>query len=209
MKQSRIFFLSLMTISTLVLVVATYLLRPQPSANDVNASYQGTDLGSVSASDFRLVDQTGTTLSLQKFRGHPVVLTFLYTHCPGPCPLLAEKLRLAAEQLGEQANQVTWLAVSLDAKGDTKDSATAFVETHHLNGRLHYLLGSHAELEPIWKAYHIGVQSLLETPGASTVSIMHTSGLFLLDQRGRERLYLDGSFDPALLRTQVHALLAG
>src|SRR5437870_1129415 len=157
MKRSRIFFLSLMTISTLVLVVAAYLLRPEPSASDANAVYQGTDLGAVPAPDFRLVDQTGTTISLRQWRGHPVVLTFLYTHCPGPCPLLAEKLRVAAEQLGGQANQVTWLAVSLDPTGDTKAAATAFVKAHRLTGRLHYLLGSRAELELIWKAYDIGV----------------------------------------------------
>src|SRR5947207_2035508 len=84
-------------------------------------------------------------------------LTFLYTHCPGPCPLMAEKLRSTAELLGTQANQVTWLAVSLDPKEDTPASATAFVETHRLTGQLHYLLGTRAELEPTWKAYAIGV----------------------------------------------------
>jgi len=118
---------------------------------------------------------------------------------------MAEKLRSTAELLGTQANQVTWLAVSLDPKGDTSASATAFVETHRLTGRLHYLLGTRAELEPTWKAYAIGVQSL-PTPSAAG-SVMHTTGAFIIDQAGREYLFLDNTFAPALLVTKLRALL--
>lgn len=142
------FLLGIITVSMLVLVSVTFFLRPGQASNDANAPYQGTDLGGVPAPDFRLVDQTGTVMTLSHMRGRPVVLTFLYTHCPGLCPLMAEKLRSTAQLLGAQANQVTWLAVSLDPKADTPASATTFVETHRLTGRLHYLLGTRAELEP-------------------------------------------------------------
>ena len=204
-KRLLFFFLGIITISILVLVGATFLLRPQQAPSNATAPYQGTDLGGVPAPDLRLVDQTGTTIALSHLRKRPVVLTFLYTHCPGPCPLMAEKLRSTAELLGTQANQVTWLAVSLDPKEDTSASATAFVETHRLTGRLHYLLGMRAELEPTWKAYAIGVQSL-PAPSA-TGSVMHTTGAFVIDQAGRERLFLDNTFAPTLLVTKLRALL--
>ncbi|SRR6266852_4972836 len=207
MDRKRFFFflLGIITVSMLVLVSAAFLLRPGQAPSDATAPYQGTDLGGVPAPDFRLVDQTGATITLSHLRKRPVVLTFLYTHCPGPCPLMAEKLRSTAELLGTQANQVSWLAVSLDPKEDTPASATAFVETHRLTGRLHYLLGTRAELEPTWKAYAIGVQSL-PAPSAAG-SVMHTSGAFIIDQAGHERLFLDNTFAPTLLVTKLRALL--
>ena len=107
-KRFFLFFLGMITVAMLVLVGAVYLLRPQEVSSDATAPYRGTDLGGVPAPDFRLVDQTGATITLSHLRKRPVVLTFLYTHCPGPCPLMAEKLRSTAELLGTQANQVTW-----------------------------------------------------------------------------------------------------
>ncbi len=206
-KRFSLFFLGMITVAMLVLVGGAFLLRPQEVSSDVTAPYQGTDLGGVPAPDFRLVDQTGAPITLSHLRKRPVVLTFLYTHCPGPCPLMAEKLRSTAQLLGAQANQVSWLAVSLDPQGDTPASATAFVETHRLTGRLHYLLGTLGELEPTWKAYAIGVQPLLATPSTGNPSLMHTAGAFVIDQAGRERLFLGNDFAPTLLVTKLHALL--
>jgi protein SCO1/2 len=153
----------------LVLVLAVSATLALRHASDQQAatlpSYQGTYLGAVPAPNFQLVDQTGHIVSLAQLRGHPVVLTFLYTHCPGPCPLLAEKLHFTVEILGQEAFRVEWVAVSLDPKGDTPASARAFVATHHLTGRLQFLLGSQSRLEPIWKAYFNvpQVQSQLNT----------------------------------------------
>jgi len=206
-KRFFCFFLGLITFSILVLVGGAFLIRPQQVPDDAAAPYQGTDLGGVPAPNFQLVDQTGIPITLSHLRKRPVVLTFLYTHCPGPCPLMAEKLRSTAELLGAQANQVSWLAVSLDPQADTPASATAFVQTHRLTGRLHYLLGTLAELEPIWKAYAIGVQPLLATPSAENPSLMHTAGAFVIDQAEHERLFLGNDFAPTLLVTELRTLL--
>lgn len=132
-----------------LLLALSSCLGSSPSA----PALQGTDLGSVPAPSFHLVDQTGGTITLAALKGHPVVLTFMYSHCPGPCPLFASKLYKASQALGKQAQQVTWLAVSLEPHGDTPASATQFVAAHQLTGRLHFLLGTTTQLEPVWNAY--------------------------------------------------------
>jgi protein SCO1/2 len=196
----------------LALVLAVgFVMAVHHTSNQQEArlgTYQGTDLGAVPAPDFQLVDQTGSIVSLAQVHGHPVVLTFLYTHCPGPCQVMAEKLHLTVEALGQEALRVAWVAVSLDPKGDTLASARAFVATHHLTGRLHFLLGSRTRLEPVWKAYFNipQVQSQLNAPQASP-AIMHSVGVFVLDGQGRERLYLDDTFDPALLESRLRTEL--
>ena len=121
------------------------------------ATLKGTDLGKDTAPDFQLTDQNGKSVSLAGLRGKVVVLTFLYTHCPDVCPLIAEHLRATNEQLGDAANQVAFVAVSIDPANDTPAAIRTFDEAHRLRGSLIYLNGTPEQLEPVWKAYYIGV----------------------------------------------------
>ena len=169
----------------------------------------GADLGAAPAPDFTLTDADGAAVTLSKLRGHPVVVTFLYTRCPDECPLTAEKLRIAIGELGaKSAANVDWLVVSVDPTGDTPGAAQAFLATHHVNGVVHYLLGTQQQLQPVWDAYHIAVQ-----PGSDATAhigaVSHTVGVYILDPRGDERVYLDDTFDPQTLAADLRALSAG
>lgn len=201
----RVLFFSL-ALATCFLVGINLLLYVShgQSASQVSGTsspFQGTDLGATVAPTFQLVDQTGTNIALQQLHGSPVVLTFLYTTCPGPCPLTAEKLHTAAQTLGTQAKHVQWLAVSVDPKGDTPALATAFVKAHRLTGLLHFLLGNANQLQPVWKSYAVSSQPI--AGGMMT----HSVGVYVIDAQGRERVYLDSSFTPAMLATDLHLLL--
>jgi protein SCO1/2 len=165
----------------------------------------GTDLGATPAPAFSLVDQNGALISLAHLRGRPTVVTFLYTHCPGPCPLTAEKLHLAAQKLGAAADRVNWIAISLDPTGDTPTDAKTFVETHHLTGRLHFLLGAQTSLAPLWSAYAVAVRNA-QSEASSAGPIEHSIGAFVLDAQGKQRVYLDDTFAPGDLATDLLAL---
>ena len=132
--------LSVVTLALLViLVVALFSLRsissgqslPSNPATD-GAGLQGTDLGGVPAPAFRLTDQFGKPVSLAQFRGKPVVLTFLYTHCPDVCPLIAEQLHSVMLDLGQEAQHVGVLAISVEPTRDTIAAALAFSQVHHM-----------------------------------------------------------------------------
>lgn len=205
-------FVSRIIVLVLVVVVggAIVLYNHTQAANSPRASsrtLQGTLLNDP-APDFTLRDHTGAEVSLAALRGRPVVLTFLYTHCPDVCPLTAEKLHTAAQSLGADAAKVSWLAVSIDPTGDTPASATAFVAAHHLTGRLQFLLGSASQVGPIWDAYHIPVQPEQAVLGKPTV-VDHLLGLYLIDGTGRERVYMGDDFDPAVLSANLRLLMAG
>jgi protein SCO1 len=169
----------------------------------------GTDLGKAPAPSFSLTDQNGQQVSLDQFRGQPVVVTFLYTHCPDACPLIADELRQASDQLGADGSRVAILAVSTDPRHDDRASAVSFGQTHNMDGRWHYLLGSPDQLAPIWKAYYIGV-----TPGSDAGSalgeneITHSEAVFLIDKAGRERALLGLPFSAKDLASNLRQLLA-
>jgi protein SCO1/2 len=176
----------------------------------------GTDLGGMPATDFALVDQDGQSLQLAALRGRPVVLTFLFTHCPDICPLTAGKLRRVADELGTAVSQVAFVAVSTDPEGDDAAAAQAFSAQHGLTGRWHFLLGSRAELTPVWAAY--GVYAAPPPPSADPAeraaaayaarAAVHTDAVYVLDKQGRQRTFLRSDFEPAALTRTLRQLIA-
>jgi protein SCO1/2 len=200
---SRVLVLALVVVVGSIIALHDRLSQSQSTASP---KLVGIDMGREPAPGFTLVDQNGASVSLEAQRGHPVVLTFLYTHCPDACPLTAEKLHAAEQSLGTRGADVRWLVVSIDPAGDTPAAASQFVAAHHLTGQARYLLGSQNQLQPVWSAYHIAVQPGQDAQ-AQVRSVVHSLGVYVIDGQGRERVYLDQDFDPAGLASGLRVLL--
>ena len=201
----------LVRIATLLAVVSLCLLAScgtTPSSDQSQSGLQGTHLGGTVAPDFHLVDQHGVPVALSQLKGMPVVLTFFYTHCPNYCPLIAQKIHTALDLLGRNAQQVAILGISVDPEHDTKADAQSFSTDHGLANAAHwhYLLGTRAQLAPVWSAY--AVQGL--PPSVQVISssqMIHSSVVYLIDKQGREQALLDYDFTPAELAHDVTVLL--
>ena len=161
----------------------------QPGSTDSD-EYAGTALNSPAA-DFRLADQSGTTISLSDFTGQVVALTFMDSRCEDTCPLTAVHLRKVYQQLGDQAGSVIFLGVNVNREANRVTDVMAATEEWRLDeiATWHFLTGSAEELEPVWKAYDAAV--LPQEVG----EIMHTPGVFLIDQDGEKRWYISTPFD--------------
>jgi protein SCO1/2 len=133
---------------------------------------------------FRLHDQSGRAVSLSGERGHPVVVTFLYVHCPDVCPLIAEHLAAGLRELPPAVrSRARVLAVSVDPKGDTPAAVRHFISVHRLPPQFRYLTGSAAELRPIWAAYHVAA-----VPDADDETIDHSAYELFIDPSGTGRV---------------------
>ncbi len=167
------------------------------------ATLKGTDLGKDPAPDFQLTDENGKTVALSGLRGRVVVLTFLYTTCPDVCPLIADHLRLANEQLGSAPDKVAFVAVSVDPEHDTPAAIQIFDGQHRLNGTLIYLNGPRALLQRVWSDYYIASEANADSPEG----IAHSTRVIVIDKAGKQRVNLDSDFDPSDLAYDVRALL--
>ncbi len=166
---------------------------------------KGTDLGQTPAPDFNLVDQNGRAVSLTDLRGKVVVLNFLYTHCPDECPLIASKLSIANQSLGDAMTQVAFVAVSTDPQNDTPIEIAKFLQKHNLEGKLHYLVGTQDQLQPVWAAYSLYVAP---SPADATFpSVSHSTRVILIDPAGKQRINFGTDFVPSDLVFDVRALL--
>jgi protein SCO1 len=133
------------------------------------------------APDFRLRDQDGEPVSMRSLRGRPVVVTFLYTTCQDSCPIQAQTVRGALDELG---HDVPALAIAVDPPRDTPERARAFLSKQRATGRIDFVLGSRAELRPLWKGFAIRPQSVTEE---------HQARFTLVDPRGFQRVGYPGS----------------
>jgi protein SCO1 len=186
-------------------VAAFMLLRPQTPSSLVGSVLTPP----VSAFGFRLRDPDGRNVSLSSFRGKVVVLTFLYTHCPDVCPLIADTLHRTYAQLGILAPHVAFIAVSVDPRGDTRHAVRTFLAVHHVQGELEYLTGSLAQLRPIWAQYYIGTEGVDPQTGAVVATIddiAHTALAYVIDPTGRIRVFLPSNFAPNDLVTDLKIL---
>jgi protein SCO1/2 len=156
------------------------LLASRGDDDGAAASAQGVRGGlrpaGIPPADFRLRDEQGRMVSLGGLRGNVVVLTFLYTTCEDTCPLAADQIRGALDDLG---HDVPALAISVDPANDTPAQARRFLLKRRITGRMRFLLGDRATLAPIWKAYGIAPQR---------EEFDHTAYVLLIDRRGRQRI---------------------
>lgn len=167
------------------------------------------------AYNFQLPDQNGRVVSLADFRGKTVALTFLYTHCPDVCPLTADMLHLTYLRLGDMAPRVAFVAVSVDPQGDTPAAVREFLAGHHVEKDLIYLIGSFAQLRPVWANYYVGSDAKMVNPQAAAAStptpqqVGHTAIVYVIDPKGEIRAFLPGNFDPKDLETDLRLLASG
>lgn len=123
--------------------------------------------------DFALSDQDGERVTPP---AEPAIYTFLYSTCDDTCPLQAQQIRGALDDLGRD---VPVIAFSVDPENDTPRRARAFLLEQSMTGRMRFVLGTREELEPVWRGF--GVQPQEE-------ALDHSAHIVLADGRRRQRI---------------------
>jgi protein SCO1/2 len=85
--------------------------------------------------DFTLINQAGKRISIHKYRGRAVVLTFIYTRCPLPdyCPLMTDnfsEIEKALQQELEPYLKTQLLSISVDPEYDTPRVLRQYAAAH-------------------------------------------------------------------------------
>ena len=130
----------------------------------------------VRAPDFSLRDERGKRVTMSEYRGKPVVVTFLYSHCHDTCPVQAQQIKGALDNLG---HDLPALAISVDPAGDTPRSVDHFNKEQGVTGRIRWVLGRESQLQPLWARF-------ATTP--QTPQTEHMARLVLVDKRGFQRI---------------------
>ena len=187
------------------LLLAGVLLGCQKSPPPAPA-FQATDItGAAFARDFELTDHNGRTRRLADFRGKVVAIFFGYTHCPDVCPTTLSDFAIALKSMGDDANRVQVLFVTVDPERDTPELLKQFVPAFNPN-----FLGMSTDaqhLKALTQEYKVVYQKTSER-GPGDYLIDHSAGTYIYDPQGRLRLLMPYGSGADVIAHDLKALLA-
>ena len=156
------------------------------------------------APDFDLIDQDGRPLRLGDLRGVVVVLDFVFTQCPGPCPILTSSHVALQRSIPADVRPHTRLvSITLDPARDTPECCvrTPWRAVRILSG-WSFLGGPVETVDAVVRAYGVGV--VMREDG----EIEHAVATFLIDPEGRiAKRYLGLEHEPESLLLDLQSLL--
>lgn len=156
------------------------------------------------APDFSLPGSDGSRVSLARFRGKVVLLTFGFTYCSTVCPTNMATLAQAQARLGKAAESVQVVFVTVDPARDQAAHLRTYLAA--FDPAFVGATGSPEALAAVRKRY--GVTAVRHGTGEDYV-VEHTSSIFLIDRRGRLRAMMPFGRDPEDLVHDVRLLLKG
>lgn len=155
------------------------------------------------APDFTLRSASGP-VSVSDFRGDVVVLFFGYTFCPDVCPTTLADLAGAMRNLGDEADEVQVVFVSVDPARDTPERLAQYVTS--FDPRFIGVTGTEDEIAAVAAVYGIFYEKHEGTP-ASGYLIDHTATAMVIDREGRLKLVLPFGIGPQDIAADLHELL--
>ena len=170
--------------------------RPFPTSSTEAVASQLNRLNDV-PKPISLVDQSGRTVTLEQFRGRPVIVTFAYAHCETVCPLLVNEVLGARDALTSQKPVV--LIVTLDPWRDTPSRLSAMAERWGASGDVHILSGAPDSVERVLNAWRVP-----RARNERTGDVSHPSVVYVIGPDGRIAYAVGGS--RPVIRAAVEAL---
>jgi cytochrome oxidase Cu insertion factor (SCO1/SenC/PrrC family) len=129
--------------------------------------------------EFALQSYTGKRVASDDLNGKVVVLTFLESKCTEACPIVASAIARGLELLdSDERDEVAAIAISTQPRDDTTASVRSFLRARRADGKLDYLIGSEADLRPVWK--QADILSALDSGDAE----VHSAPVRIYDREG-------------------------
>lgn len=150
---------------------------------------------------FTLTSDKGTPFSPEDLAGKVWVADFIFTSCPGPCPIMTRNMAGVAETL-KMISDVAFVSISVDPETDTPEVLAKYGAQHGADpARWHFLTGTPEAIQSVAaEGFMVGA---IDDP------MIHSSKFCLVDRAGQIRGYFTGTDEDDVDRliTAVHQLL--
>ncbi|TKT82405.1 SCO family protein [Aquamicrobium sp. LC103] len=130
---------------------------------------------------FKLTTHEGAALSDTDLEGTPFAVFFGFTHCPEVCPTTLWELSEALGAIGDDADRLKVLFVSVDPERDTPEALAAYLQS--FDRRIVGLTGEAADIEAMANAYRAYWKRVPLEDGDYTMD--HTASVYLMNSEGR------------------------
>ena len=154
--------------------------------------------------DFHLRDFHGKPRSLADFRGKVVVLFFGYTHCPVICPTTLSDLAKVMRLLGNDADKVQVLFITVDPERDQPELLSKFIP--YFNPSFLGLYGDAKATAETAKSFGIVYEKQFYKKERG-YTMLHSDSVILIGPKGRPVLLSKYGQKTELLVQDIRQLL--
>ena len=179
-----------------VFIAATALTKPY--------TFKGSKIEPMTAPDFELTDAEGNSFRLSEHRGKVVLMFFGYTNCPDVCPTTLVEFKQVRKMLGERADQVVFLFITVDPDRDTPERLGEYVTS--FEPAVIGLTGEMAALEKVWADYYV-TREVQKEESAAGYLMAHSTRTYIIDREGMLRAtYFFGSEPESIVQDTRYLL---
>ncbi|HEX7781267.1 MAG TPA: SCO family protein [Sphingobium sp.] len=137
----------------------------------------------VPVASFNLTDHHGRPATNMTFAGSFLLVYFGFTHCKVVCPRSLGKLSRVLDRLGEQAQGVVALYITVDPARDTPDVMRAYLEEKH--PRFLGLTGSEDEIAHAKRAFRVFAEFKGDDQAPDGYVVPHSAIAYLMSPDGK------------------------
>ena len=158
------------------------------------------------APDFTLRDTSGKAVKLSDYRGRAVLLAFIFTTCPGVCPLISKQMEYVQTKLksaGLFGKEAVMLSVTIDPETDTAPVLAAYANQYSADPvGWRFLRESEERTRPVLAAYNEWTKKMPKG------DLEHPARVYLIDRQGNIReIYSLAFFNEKQALIDIQALL--
>ena len=145
---------------------------------------------------FQLTNQNGQPFGSAQLSGKIWIADFIYTTCPGPCPMISSRMSELQKPL--QKTDVHLVSFSVDPEKDTPEVLRGYADKLQAEpGRWDFLTGAKPA---IYKLSHDGFK-LAVSDGSNAQGIpVHSTRMVLVDRHAQIRGYYDATEPEAITK---------
>lgn len=132
---------------------------------------------------YLLIGPDGQAVSDQDWRGRFQLIAFGYTYCPDICPTTLVEMADILKQLGERAENLQGIFISVDPERDTPQSLQTY--TRFFDPRILGLTGSPALVQAAARNFKVRYEKVVKDVGDPKLyAVDHSAGMYLLGPTG-------------------------
>ncbi len=201
-KMNKIFAYSVAALVLVGVVITALVLTgalPEPNSTRQRS---GTIVGAPQIGGaFTLTNNKGQVVTAEDFKGKLMLVFFGYTFCPDVCPTEMNVYAQVIQGLGDKADGVTPVFITVDPERDTVEVMDEFVNA--FDPRIVGLTGTNEQITEVKKAYRAYGQAVNKEDDPDYYLVDHTSFSYLMDKDGNLSTVFSYGTSPEEIITKI------
>ena len=157
----------------------------------------------VQVPEFRFTERSGEQMGPKELLGKVWVADFIFTNCPGPCPLMTAQMRRIQERF-KSSDDLRLVSITVDPERDTLPVLKEYARKYQADPEKWFFLRG-----PLKEAHELAFKGFKQGSKADPLND-HSIRFALVDRLGRIRNYYDGTDEKSMQRlfSDLEALLS-